>query len=236
MKNPILDFLYQYGFENQAKIYQKLIERKINIKLSEFVKILQNHPNVYLPFIYDNVIIYLPFFNFKKVINVLINFPQQNFDSVSYNQFVSKKWFVHNLNNLQLKYNSGIIAGGWHGILSLMLQNKSILTTDIDPDAIKIAKIFGCNAEVANAFDIDYKAYDIIINTSCEHWNFDKWMSQIPMGKIIALQSTNMIHKDHIDNIYSSIEFINRANLSKVYTINERKFDQYTRYLLIGRK
>ena len=226
-------------------IYEKLVDYcKVDITLSEFARIYKHHCNLHLKRAFEDIVNYGRFVDFRKVLDAMLQFPNQNFDSFQGSQLESKKWLISEMNKMRVYYEPDIlIVGGWHGVLALMLEHYAYfefmcLTTDIDPDCTTIAEMFGCHAETANMFEIDYKniTQDFIINTSCEHIDFDKWIKLIPEGKIVVLQSTDMIHKDHIDNIYSSIEFINRANLSKVYTINERKFDQYTRHLLIGKK
>ena len=226
-------------------IYEKLVDYcKVDITLSEFARIYKYHCNLHLKRAFEDIVNYGRFVDFRKVLDAMLQFPEQNFDSFQSSQLESKKWLIQEMNKMRVYYKPDIlIVGGWHGVLALMLEHYAYfefmcLTTDIDPDCATIAETFGCHAETEDMFEIDYEniSQDFIINTSCEHVDFDKWIKLIPEGKTVILQSSDMEHKNHIDNIHSSVEFIERANLSEIYTINQRKFDQYNRYLLIGRK
>ena len=234
---------------NKLETYEKLIEYcKVDIRLSEFVRISKYHPNLCLSQAFEEIVNYGRFIDFCKVLDTMLLFPEQNFDSFQKGQLESKKWLIKSLNQLKLKYIPDIlIVGGWHGVLTLMLDHYAYfefmcLTTDIDPDCTSIADMFGCHAETEDMFEIDYEniSQNLIINTSCEHIDFDKWIKLIPKGKTVALQSTDMKWESHIDNIYSINEFIDRAKLSKIYIFDEINFDgagqNYNRYLLIGKK
>ena len=152
------------------------------------------------------------------------------------------------MNEMKLQHAPEIlIVGGWHGTLALMLKHyayftHTAITTDIDSDCTKIAQTFGCVASTVDMFEIEYDIVpaDFIINTSCEHIDFNKWIELIPKGKMVALQSSDMKYKNHIDNIFSIDKFIERAKLSEVYDFDMKTFyglDQwYSRFLLIGRK
>lgn len=262
--------------EKQRDIYKKLIEYyRVSITLSEFKKIVQNHSNLYLPDILDDIVNHGRFISFRKFFDALLAFPDQNFDSFQMGQLESKKWLIQKLNMLRnLNYSKFVgspadhmfylneqqrkheniyhspeilVVGGWHGILALMMKHYAyfdytILITDIEPDCIKVAKMFGCVTSIVDMFEIEYDIVpaDFIINTSCEHIDFDKWIKLIPKGKVVVLQSTDMVYKNHIDNMYSIEEFISRAKLSEVYSVDTRNFygaDQYyNRYLLIGKR
>ena len=229
--------------------YKKLVEYcKVDIRLSKFMRISQNHSNLCLPQTFEEIINHGRFIDFCKVLDAMLLYPEQDFNSFQKGQLESKKWLIHNLNKLKPKHSPDIlIVGGWHGVLALMLEHYAYfefmcLTTDIDPDCTSIADMFGCHAETEDMFEIDYEmiSQDMIINTSCEHIDFDQWIKLIPEGKIVALQTTDMKWESHIDNIYSIKEFINRAKLSKIYIFDEINLDgagqNYNRYLLIGKK
>lgn len=224
---------------------------KIDIKLSDFLRIQRDHINVHLVWAFEDVINYGRFVDFQKVIEAMLLFPEQNFDSFKRGQLESKKWLIHELNEMKPQHEPQfLIVGGWHGLLVLLLKHyaffeHTVLTTDIDPDCTKIARMFGCVASTVDMFEIEYDIVpaDTIINTSCEHIDFDKWIDMIPKGKTAVLQSSDLEYKNHIDNVYSIVEFIERAKLSEVYTAISRhitsRYDsglEYNRYLLIGKK
>ena len=232
--------------------YKRLTEYcKLDIKLSDFLRIERDHPNIHMVWAYEDVINYGRFVDFQKVIDAMLQFPEQNFDSLKRGQLESKKWLIHELNEMKVQHDPEIlIVGGWHGILALMLKHYSyfdytVLTTDIDPDCTKIARMFGCVASTVDMFQIEYDVIpaDMIINTSCEHIDFDKWIALIPKGKTVVLQSSDMEYINHIDNVHSTEEFEDKAGLSKVYmSISKHitsRYDyglEYNRYLLIGKR
>lgn len=232
--------------------YKRLREYcKVDVKLSDYLRIQRDHPNVYLVWAFEDVVNYGRFVDFQKVVDVMLQFPEQNFDSLKRGQLESKKWLIHELNEIKIQHMPGIlIVGGWHGILALMLKHyayfaHTVLTTDIDPDCTKIAQTFGCLTITLDMFEIVYEniPQDLIINTSCEHIDFDKWIKMIPKDKIVVLQSSDLEYVDHIDNVYSTEEFEERAELSEVYTSISKhitsRYDsgrEYNRYLLIGKK
>lgn len=235
-----------------SKDYKRLINYcKIDIKYSDFLRIQRDHINVHLVWAFEDVVDYGRFVDFQKVIEAMLQFPEQNFDSLKKGQLKSKKWLIHELNDMKPQHEPEIlIVGGWHGILALMLKHYAyfdytVLTTDIDPDCTKIARLFGCVASTVDMFEIEYDIVpaDLIINSSCEHIDFDKWIELIPKGKTVVLQSSDMEYENHISNVYSITEFIERANLSEVYTATYKhitsRYDsglEYNRYLLIGKR
>jgi hypothetical protein len=79
---------------------------------------------------------------------------------------------------------------------------------------------------------------DTIINTSCEHiLNFSSWYSNIPKGKIIALQSNNYVDiAEHINCSNSLEEFANQTPMSTIFYQGELTLEKYTRYMRIGIK
>jgi len=218
---------------------------KADITLSEFTRIYKNHCNLHLKKAFEDIVNYGRFVDFRTVLDAMLLFPDQNFDSFQVGQIESKKWLIQSMNKLRLKYEPDIlIVGGWHGVLYLMLSNYAYfkytaLTTDIDPDCTLIAEMFGCNAETQDMFEINYDkiSQDFIINTSCEHIYLEKWTKLIPDGKIVALQSSDMEWDTHVDNVYSLDELINKAALSEVWTTGVKSLSKnWHRWLLIGKK
>lgn len=232
--------------EKPGIIYEKLIDYcKVDITLPVFVEIYKNHCNLHLKKAFEDIVKYGRFVDFNKLLDVMLLFPDQIFDSFQTGQIESKRWLIQSINKLCLKHEPDIlIVGGWHGVLYLMLSHYAYfkytaLTTDIDPDCTTIAQMFGCNAKTEDMFEIDYNdiSQDLIINTSCEHIDFNKWINLIPAGKIVVLQSSDMEWDTHIDNIYSIDEFIKRANLSEVYKTGMKTLTkEWHRWMLIGKK
>lgn len=79
---------------------------------------------------------------------------------------------------------------------------------------------------------------DIVINTSCEHFS-NYWFSLVPKGTLVALQSTDMPHEEHILPIHSKTEMQEKfSGISKTHFLGTLRFNyqnfKFTRYMLIG--
>jgi hypothetical protein len=75
-----------------------------------------------------------------------------------------------------------------------------------------------------------------IINTSCEHMS-PEWFDNVPSGKLVALQSNDSFTEEgHINAVTNLDEFKDMFPLSTIYYDGLIKFEQYTRYMLVGIK
>lgn len=83
-----------------------------------------------------------------------------------------------------------------------------------------------------------YDTPDIIINTSCEHLgDFNKWFKLLPPDKIIVMQTNNFFKGDgHVNCVESLKEFKEQALLSDIWYEGELNLENYTRFMLIGKK
>jgi hypothetical protein len=91
-----------------------------------------------------------------------------------------------------------------------------------------------------NMIDYDYNFYpDIIINTSCEHIDqhtYDIWLSKIPFGSLVVLQSNNYFDLDeHIRCAEDIDHFISQSNLT-VFSSAILELSKYKRFMIIGNK
>ena len=166
-------------------------------------------------------------------------------------QIKSKIWLIENLMSFfSTKNNSIVIHGGWNGVLaSLLFQTDvmidKIVSIDIDPHCESIANTMNKIEEISGRFNaitcnmIDYKYDffpDIVINTSCEHISqneYDIWLTNIPKGTIIVLQSNNYNINEHIRIVNSLNEFKEQSYIN-IFSANELELPLYTRYMLIG--
>jgi hypothetical protein len=142
------------------------------------------------------------------------------------------------------------------------LNITKIRSFDIDPSCAMIAERFNKPWEIdewrfkavtKDIFDINYvrdtytvskpdgfceltDSPDTIINTSCEHIkDFSKWYNNLPVGKLIVLQSNNYIDNDeHVNCSNSLIEFEQQTPMSLCLYSGELVLDKYTRYMRIG--
>lgn len=169
--------------------------------------------------------------------------------------------------HVRLDQQTLFVLGGWVGLLPLALlwtrpELKAVRTIDIDPKATTLAlhlnKWSYLNsknflAATADMYELDYRELsfhphdwqqgtretpDILINTSCEHLtDFKRWLTAIPAGKTLVLQSNDFFScAGHVNCVASLQEFREQAALSEVLYAGELKLPDYTRFMLIGIK
>lgn len=165
-------------------------------------------------------------------------------DMFSSGQIRSKEWLVTELSSLDISDRSVVIAGAWYGTLGFMLKNKipdiDITMLDIDtrcqPFVTSISKDPSVRYITEDMYKYPYYQ-DVIINTSCEHIpDLQKWISLLPLGSIVVLQSNNYYEgAGHINCCASKEEFIKQAGLSYVLYSGELVMPMYTRYMVIGK-
>lgn len=191
-------------------------------------------------------------------------------DVWAHGQVKSKIWLCEHLEKAQaelepLKPWTIWIYGGWYSMTAFLLLSRDRLQIhhirglDLDPDATKAADIINdrwvydswkFKAFVKDCNSVDFKEDslrmdsqppDLIVNTACEHFISGKWWEDLPAGQLVALQSNDMIHEEHIDNSGSLMEFVERHPLAEIYFRGEIRFDyredfKFNRFMLIGRK
>lgn len=175
-------------------------------------------------------------------------------DALSDGQLLSKNWVVEVVSDLikdgKLPVEEGkklriAVLGGWIGTLSLMLNAwelpVAITSVDLDERSNRVAEKLNYDFEFTtmtmNMYDIDYKDFDLIINTSSEHIpDIPKWRSQIPAGKFILVQNNDFEEGNgHVSCVRNSNELRKQLKLSEVIYEGTRTFPQYSRFMLIGR-
>lgn len=176
-------------------------------------------------------------------------------------QLYSKWWIVEQLNNCL--HEDAIpkniyIFGGWTGILSSMLFQRSkfsinkIRSIDIDPWCESIAdtvcKPYEMNnwrfkAVTGNMADYVYETNilpDIVINTSTEHVSqktYDTWYEKIPNSTMVIAQGNNFfLCKEHVRCTSSLNTFLDMNYAVNPMYIGELPNNMYTRYMAIWRK
>ena len=180
-----------------------------------------------------------------------------NKDAFSSGQISSKLWLCEEVEKLFSHIDHVLILGGWYAITAFLLKSrnhieiKKIVSMDIDPACELIADqinenwkwqnwqfkayTYDCNKKIH-----DIKNYDLIINTSTEHFENLRWFKQIPKGKTVVLQGADMIHDDHIFEFRTLEDFIQTFPLKKVYFKGVKHFKypdwEFKRFMLIGEK
>jgi hypothetical protein len=174
--------------------------------------------------------------------------PMRTMDAFWSGQLNSKEWLITNLRNNVNKFVSIDIHGGWVGVLASMLFQsniyiKNIRSVDIDPSCEAIATMMNKKEEMVGRFRAvtsDMCAIrsdaDVIINTSCEHITqdqYDLWLSGMPHGSLIVVQSNNYDIPEHIRTASSLEEFKEQSSLTVLWA-GELELPLYTRYMIIG--
>ena len=183
--------------------------------------------------------------------NIVEKYPNARWKDVfRENQLESKSWLVKQLQHWDTDLGIVYICGGWYGVLSSMLfisklPINRIYSYDIDPFSTQIANDINSFKHI-NRFisitedihNLDYNKCDTIINTSCEHiTNFSDWYDNIPDNKLLVLQSNNMSDwHEHVNCIESLEEFKQQCYISNLLYSGELENEEFTRYMLIGRK
>ena len=183
--------------------------------------------------------------------NIVEKYPNARWKDVfRENQLESKSWLVKQLQHWDTDLGIVYICGGWYGVLSSMLfisklPINRIYSYDIDPFSTQIANdinsfkhINRFMAITEDIHNLDYNKCDTIINTSCEHIkNFSDWYDNIPDNKLLVLQSNNMSDwHEHVNCIESLEEFKQQCYISNLLYSGELENEEFTRYMLIGRK
>lgn len=180
-----------------------------------------------------------------------------NKDAFSSGQISSKLWLCEELEKLYTSIDNVLILGGWYAITAFLLKSrnnieiKKIVSMDIDPECEPVADLINenwkwqdwqfkaytqdCNKKIS-----DIKNYDIVINTSTEHFENLKWFKQIPKGKTVVLQGADMIHDDHIFEFHTLEDFIKTFPLREILYQGSKNFRYpdwgFNRFMLIGVK
>ena len=168
-------------------------------------------------------------------------------NSINDNQEKSKDWLIEKSIKYFTFFNKPkiCIAAGWYGSLADKLKahiDNGILSFDKDPQCKTIGRKLYKDVTFATA-EIEYfnfKTYNIVICTSCEHLEqkvIDDMLKRIKKGAMVILQSNNYFKiKDHINCHNSVIDFEKTLKLDKILYRGSLKLDKYDRYMVIGIK
>lgn len=176
-------------------------------------------------------------------------------------QLESKQWLVDNLLPfLDKKYTyfdvrDILVLGAWYGVTSILLREHinddvKVWNIDSDPECVHFSYalkhgIPGCEnnipvtSDAAEYFFDNADAYQVIINTSCEHMDqedIDLMLSMKNPETVVCLQNNNF-HKEpeHINTYNSVDEFADSLNIHILWKGTLKPSDEYERYMVIGR-
>lgn len=186
-----------------------------------------------------------------------ISFPQDAFAS---GQIGSKIWLCE-----QLEEHAGdkplniFVLAGWCGVLPFLLFSRtkmnisSVHLFDLDENSLAAARVINENwiwrdtrffTHQMNINELSYTGNlvkpDVVINTSTEHISSTQWFQLVPASTLVALQSNNMAHHEHVACTQSIEEFSSKYPLSKTLFKGEKSFSYpewaFTRFMHIGYK
>jgi hypothetical protein len=178
--------------------------------------------------------------------------PMRTMDAFWRGQIRSKEWLIEELSkhiNKVKSFPSIDIHGGWVGTLSsLLFQSdldiKHINSIDIDSECEDIARAMNqlelesgkFRAITADMCNFKGTA-DIVINTSFEHITqdqYEQWLSNVPNGSLIVLQSNNYEIPEHVRIAKTVNEFIEQSKIN-VFWSGELELPLYKRFMIIGK-
>ena len=172
-------------------------------------------------------------------------------NSLNENQEKSKDWLIEKSKQYFTFFNnpSVVVAAGWYGHLANKI-NDNIYTTgeivsfDKDPQCRVIGKklykdVKDITFTTAEIEYFNFKNYDIVICTSCEHLKqevIDDMIIKIKPGALVILQSNNFNFEieDHINCHNNVEEFKQTLKLEKILYKGTLNLGEYDRYMVIG--
>ena len=174
--------------------------------------------------------------------------PKRTLDAFWSGQIKSKEWLIENLTECVMGPVRVDIHGGWVGVLASMIfqsdiDAKYICSVDLDPSCEPIATMMNKKEEQDGKFraitgdmcEVPVNG-NLVINTSCEHITqeqYELWLSRLPKGAWIVLQSNNYKIPEHV-RIANSLDDFKKQSHVNVHWAGELKLPLYTRYMIIG--
>jgi len=176
--------------------------------------------------------------------------PIRTLDAFWKGQIKSKEWLIEKLRPFVTESSRIDIHGGWVGVLASMLFQSGIpvryiCSVDLDPECEPIATMMNKLEEQDGKFRALTSdmcsvpvSGDVVINTSCEHITqeqYNIWLSRIPQGSLLVLQSNNYDIPEHVRISKDLEEFKNQCNIDILWS-GELNLPLYKRFMLIGYK
>lgn len=165
-------------------------------------------------------------------------------DSLSTGQMRSKNQIINICTNLNLKSDRALFIGHWHSLLPLMMYNSGFLSEAIGVEKSDLWSDFSnyLNRDwrwKSDHQDIQQFKYpehvDLVVNTSCEHMS-NEWLSSVPRGCRVILQSTNYEHPEHINRKVDLEDFKKSLEMIDIQYEDVLDCDVYSRFTIVGLK
>lgn len=193
---------------------------------------------------YDKICGYIPY-----VMNALYNHAsfkntslEEIRDAFRLKQLLSKAWLIDNFLSVVDRTSKIFVVGSWLGYTSFCLYKlgyKFITECDMDHRLESVANHL--NRENKNFLHItsdintiDTSAYDVIINTSCEHIEKNFWFENLRTNQLVFLQSTDLAGNDHCNLCLNILEMKNKYRLKKLLYADTLNLNQYNRFMIYG--
>lgn len=230
-------------------VWPEAVGRELDPTVQSFKDILDG-----LAVLYEN-----PFI--RDIRDTILAYPDSALGiALNKKQTACKKWLVEELCQVcGAELGSVHIQAGWYGLLGAILLADARLkidrltVIDADPSCEEVAQSLNATHvksgrftfHCADIYDIDYNrppaglgVPDLLVNTACEHLErFDAWLSRLPAGQLVALQSNNYFAiPEHVNSVESLDAFTVQSGLGEVLFAGELVLEKYTRFMLIGRK
>lgn len=186
-----------------------------------------------------------------------------NMDALSHGQVRSKLWLCEKIED-QFKSSPPlhlIFLGSWYGFLPFLILARGRLSVlamdliDVDSQAIQISKKIlntwhfeglPISFHHGDANDLSFQQIlrpqeCLVVNTACEHFTSDRWLRALPATTNLCLQSTNMIHEEHVHVPISLEGFVHQVKpWVEVQSQDSHRFEyrnlSFDRYMVFGRK
>jgi len=164
------------------------------------------------------------------------------------NKLDSKYWLVEELTKLFIPKNVCIL-GSWYGtIIPYALNNdeNTFTCVDIDPSIARLTDVFNnriyknnrvkaITADARSFINATSESFDCVINTSCEHMQYDMKDMLWDTKPLYVLQSNNYNIPEHINFKNSLEEFEKSTGLSNILYSGSQRMSKYDRYMVIGK-
>ena len=185
-------------------------------------------------------------------------------DAWSHGQMTSKLWMCEIIEQeFHQDFSLDLwVFGSWYALLPVLLLCRSNISIrslslfDLDLEALRVSRGLLENwicqglpvkfrqidcLQLRGNEDFFASPPDLLVNSSCEHFESHGWLNSVPKGVQLLLQSTDMHHFTHINSPSSLTDFkCQMEPLMEISWAQEKEFkypDQcFNRYALFGKR
>ena len=171
-------------------------------------------------------------------------------DHLLINKLVSKQWLCKQLLTHHRPSNV-LLLGSWYPTYIPYLLNADTYTCiDTDQTIWSLSRQFNdylygkdggpkfryITGDAREWLNKDLSLFDTVINTSCEHMEFDMKDFNIRSDSVFALTSNNYVEiEEHINCKNTLEDFVVSTGIANLMYTGENHLKKYSRYLVIGK-